>query len=1581
MMLATQSENILYQWSFKDIDTHTSKTLSNSPTISAYTDGVVILNNAYCVKISNLDDDDDGNATLLRVSYTNTADNDINSLFQFGYVLSTDWIQTILHTTETQPKHDGWTLQLNQSVDMVPDCVYKMGVYMFSNGLWEVVQDTDFIWDAQLGLPMVVDGARVCTACATHKNSSVSKSGKHKNCKTPVFVLGFHRVDMGQLPDSHTLTLHVLQLKVVDKLMQEKAHHQIAQLEKMPCTHILTSICSNEQLRQPIAILSQDVISNVCMENQTHSILQCSIKGSYENVDNIQLKMQPLSATQELLAPTLYNTVLSEKDCVFSCSVNHLFNTTVNSIEVYVVAAYEDETIMHIDIVDLLLVPVALQSSVTKLYDENAGESVGFKTIESLKQDVNELRNITNVIQKSDGPPGPAGKRGAKGERGEAMRFEDLTDIQKETLRGLRGLQGPRGKAMIFDDLTQEQRVLLKGEKGDTGEAGQNGERGPPGERGLPFTFTDFTDGQLEMIRGERGLKGDKGDALTFEELSDAQKQVLRGEKGERGHKGDTGERGERGRVGPTGPIGPEGKQGPRGLPGVPGAKGDKGECGDAGSNGKHGRPAIIKTSFLSVELLRDYIQKSLHLVPNSYYIIDHPNDEEDHGKLYTYTAEMDIELTVCCSYVENIKAVLEEYQATIRTTVQTDRDEWKVLLSLQSEDISVYHLRRGLENSISQSGYLVKESIVSEDAIQHIGKLCGVQGSQGERGEQGTAGISMLGMRLDFIGTEATRLKIHEPEANSIFLQVQASKTHEAGFYIFDEPSHSWKLLQGIDVNNNFLQWMTQFVDNPHQESIPLVLSMFSTTQKQMEGHYNNVRNELQDYRNTNEKWKKYQFEHWKSMGNSQYQQFNTQLSEQSQVMETVVQQVNAVAEKSTNKDEFGILRKHVDKQNDKLERQYKSIKESLSEYTERQTVDKSVFEQEQEAVQSKLRDLDLSTLKMLKIIQFLKEAPWSKSIKLLKHEHDQHALLHSNFVVQQEKHNKETLHYIEKDCPELLKSFQDALHQLSDQLTSSGVSTDRKLAEWSDQYDRRLLNQSTEQSDNVVSLEKKIQTTLDKIRIEITSAVANKQFSVKQEILEKCNELREQFYTHEQDNKKMSQTIIKRVETSEARLEVVLKKQAQNSDANLQHTSSTLQQLFTKKMETNSKETSTKLLQTFDVLQNERKESEEQYSNTLNELQNQLKTTNEDWSYASEKLNAKMDEQRQKTTTTLTAHVDRCQTDLHKQIRDMETQCNENIATVQQEIRQQHSQHLYDLKATTKKIADVETRVADDLERKISSTKTYTDERSREMDQKYNNAVQNLTNDTHSIDAKCSAIDYTLKARMESVEEHIQQLFAEGQHQSENLVDKNKKDTLAALETLREDVLKQQQQIQTTLQTQHKRVVSHGQDQFNVHQEHLDKVDSSLLDNKRALEAVQHHQSKQHATTVQAIDDTRKELQQQMQEMYRKMKIENEQLSKQLTDTRRELLSNTQDKYSELKNEVQQKHTGMNEHIQQHHAQHSKQTKQQLLSIRSLVEGICKHMETFTQEEQAHRKLHENKLENVVSVLEKTFAEMVAE
>ena len=270
------------------------------------------------------------------------------------------------------------------------------------------------------------------------------------------------------------------------------------------------------------------------------------------------------------------------------------------------------------------------------------------------------------------------------------------------------------------------------------------------------------------------------------------------------------------------------------------------------------------------------------------------------------------------------------------------------------------------------QSGYVVKESIVTDDAIQMVGRLCGVRGHMGEMGAQGAPGQSMLGMRLDHVGTEATRLKLTTPAPNSVFLQVQPSKSSMAGFYLYD--GTQWRLLHGVDVADSFLQWMAAFVENPNQESIPLVLSMFATTKKQMDGSVQGVRQELAEYRTSNDKWKKFQFEHWKSMGNSQYQQFNTQLSEQSQLAESMMQQLQGITEKSVGRDELAQLRKLVEKQVEHVERQCKNIKSSVSDFTERQTVDKHVFEQEQESVQSKLRDVDASMLKMLKIIQYLK-------------------------------------------------------------------------------------------------------------------------------------------------------------------------------------------------------------------------------------------------------------------------------------------------------------------------------------------------------------------------------------------------------------------------------------------------------------------------------------------------------------------------------------------------------------------------------------------------------------------------------
>jgi hypothetical protein len=113
---------------------------------------------------------------------------------------------------------------------------------------------------------------------------------------------------------------------------------------------------------------------------------------------------------------------------------------------------------------------------------------------------------------------GPAGDVGPQGEKGDT------------------GPQGPKGEkgqdgTVRFEELTEAQRASLKGDKGDVGPQGPQGEPGRDGADG-------------------------KDGIMKFEELTEAQKATLKGDKGD---KGDTGAQGPKGDTGATGPQGPKG--------------------------------------------------------------------------------------------------------------------------------------------------------------------------------------------------------------------------------------------------------------------------------------------------------------------------------------------------------------------------------------------------------------------------------------------------------------------------------------------------------------------------------------------------------------------------------------------------------------------------------------------------------------------------------------------------------------------------------------------------------------------------------------------------------------------------------------------------------------------------------------------------------------------------------------------------------------------------------------------------------------------------------------------------------------
>jgi aspartate/glutamate racemase len=78
------------------------------------------------------------------------------------------------------------------------------------------------------------------------------------------------------------------------------------------------------------------------------------------------------------------------------------------------------------------------------------------------------------------------------GVRAEGIKWSDLTSEQKDELK------------LKFEYLTPEQKAEIKGEKGDQGIQGPKGDQGIQGiqgEKGDPFTYSDFTQEQIDILQ------------------------------------------------------------------------------------------------------------------------------------------------------------------------------------------------------------------------------------------------------------------------------------------------------------------------------------------------------------------------------------------------------------------------------------------------------------------------------------------------------------------------------------------------------------------------------------------------------------------------------------------------------------------------------------------------------------------------------------------------------------------------------------------------------------------------------------------------------------------------------------------------------------------------------------------------------------------------------------------------------------------------------------------------------------------------------------------------------------------------
>lgn len=169
---------------------------------------------------------------------------------------------------------------------------------------------------------------------------------------------------------------------------------------------------------------------------------------------------------------------------------------------------------------------------------------------------------ISYIVEHMDdfkGNDGATGQRGPKGDSGKSA-YQSYLDTttddpvlsESEWIESLHGADG----TVSFDDLTDEQKEQLKGDPGPQGPAGPMGPMGPSGTKG-----NNGADGR-NGIDGKSAYELAVGTGYpgSLEDWLDSLKG-LNGEKGDKGDKGDTGPRGE---------VGP---QGPQGLPGVDGSK------------------------------------------------------------------------------------------------------------------------------------------------------------------------------------------------------------------------------------------------------------------------------------------------------------------------------------------------------------------------------------------------------------------------------------------------------------------------------------------------------------------------------------------------------------------------------------------------------------------------------------------------------------------------------------------------------------------------------------------------------------------------------------------------------------------------------------------------------------------------------------------------------------------------------------------------------------------------------------------------------------------------------------------------
>ena len=143
----------------------------------------------------------------------------------------------------------------------------------------------------------------------------------------------------------------------------------------------------------------------------------------------------------------------------------------------------QDEEVVDVEVPDVNYIPDYKIAEEQRIANEN--ERIAY--YEDIKQ-----RVANGEFDGEQGPEGPQGPQGVPGKDG-TMTFEELTDEQRESLRGPQGIQGEQGP---------QGEIGPQGEQGPKGDTGEQGPQGIQGEQGI------------QGPEGPQGIQGEKGEGV-----------------------------------------------------------------------------------------------------------------------------------------------------------------------------------------------------------------------------------------------------------------------------------------------------------------------------------------------------------------------------------------------------------------------------------------------------------------------------------------------------------------------------------------------------------------------------------------------------------------------------------------------------------------------------------------------------------------------------------------------------------------------------------------------------------------------------------------------------------------------------------------------------------------------------------------------------------------------------------------------------------------------------------------------------------------------------------------------------------